>query len=192
MAIIEDKEYLLEVAKDTDGKISRWYLNNWPDGIEPIEALERLRQYISQDNDKTTKVGYKYAYDEILNKYELSNNYALYDIDKDGTPELIISSSPTSHQVFTYDGNIALNCGQISSYNEGLKEYDGNGMAVYDGGMGSLHFEYVYLYTLENKKLKISKQIISNEESTTEEVRATADSMTAIQFYEISNRGVLQ
>ena len=76
-------------------------------------------------------------------------SYVLYDIDKDGTPELIVKVGYSKYSIYAFQGGKAILCGDMtSSYQDCLYEYDGNGLLVHDGGFGTYHSEYVYLYTL--------------------------------------------
>ncbi len=91
--------------------------------------------------------------------------YTLYDIDQDGIEELIIQKESTEYHIFSYIDGSAILCGtEIWSYYDCLYEYDGNGIAVHDGDTGSMHFEYIELYTLAEGKLTYSTTLKSSEE----------------------------
>lgn len=76
--------------------------------------------------------------------------YVLYDIDKNGVEELIVNKNSDCY-VYTVEGTELLQCGKFSaSYENCLYACDGNGLVVHDGGTGSLHLEYVRLYTLSD------------------------------------------
>lgn len=117
--------------------------------------------------------------------------YTLYDIDKDGTPELLISKGDDT-TVYTYDGKTAKKCGDVwSNYNK-IYEYDGNGLMSYDGGRGWLHLEYIYLYHLKNGSIEYDSTIMSTEECSYEELRNKLKSYTEItNFYEIDDTSLL-
>ena len=117
--------------------------------------------------------------------------YTLYDIDKDGTPELLISKDDDT-TVYTYDGKTAKKCGDVwSNYNK-IYEYDGNGLMSYDGGRGWLHLEYIYLYHLKNGSIDYDSTIMSTEECSYEELRNKLKSYTEItNFYEIDDTSLL-
>lgn len=143
-----------------------------------------LKQY-PEDKKVVVKVNGK---DVDLTDY---TKYTLYDIDKDGTPELLISKGDDT-TVYTYDGKTAKKCGDVwSNYNK-IYEYDGNGLMSYDGGRGWLHLEYIYLYHLKNGSIEYDSTIMSTEECSYEELRNKLKSYTEItNFYEIDDTSLL-
>ena len=44
IAIINNGQYLIEIKSDKNGKVKNWYMNNWPEGEDLIEAFESLRK----------------------------------------------------------------------------------------------------------------------------------------------------
>lgn len=102
------------------------------------------------------------------------SQYTLYDIDKDGIPELIVADGSKSrwYDVYTLEGDGAVNCGALYPYANGLREYDGNGIVVYQGGMGSLHLEYLSVYALEENMLVAEGDISNTEEDAYEELQS--------------------
>ncbi len=140
---------------------------------------------------------YAESYEAILGQYPASvypdAKYTLYDVDKDGIPELIVRCGGNNYDVYSFNGTESLYCGLLSAYDRGLYEYDGNGLVVHDGGMGSLHLEYAFLYTLSNGTLEMSQTLKNTEENTSEELRAYLDGCTPIgSFYPMDDPSHLQ
>lgn len=91
---------------------------------------------------------------EILQVYyDVFNNtqyeeYALYDIDKDGFPELLLSTNPmvkySECQIYTYSNGKITHLGtQTIVY--GIYEYDDRGILFASGGAGLLVYNRVYI-----------------------------------------------
>jgi len=94
------------------------------------------------------------VYENVLLQYG-DPECVYYDIDKDNIPELIVRNDDY-HYVYTYDGRNVSFCGEffwtyapVCLY----EYYDGNGIIVHDGGMGNMHLEYAYLYSLIDGEL---------------------------------------
>ena len=97
--------------------------------------------------------------------------YLLYDINKDGTPELIVRSF-TTYKFYTISYNQSLRFASYTwAYDNCIYEYGGNGLLVYDGGMGSYHSEYVNIYTMENNSLNISDELINSAENSYDDIQ---------------------
>lgn len=124
---------------------------------------------------------------------DIDTEYTVYDIDKDGIFELIVKEDNNTYFVYTYDEGECKQCGKFDwNYADCLYEYDGNGLVVYDGGMGNLHLEYICLYSLNNGALTLTDTIISSEEHSLEKVRGSLESYTAIHdFYPIDDPTLL-
>lgn len=80
--------------------------------------------------------------------------YALYDIDKDGTAELLLAEDPSAKfsqcLIYTSSGNKITDLGTYSVI-YGIYIYDGNGILFADGGTGLLCHNRFYL---ENGEIK--------------------------------------
>lgn len=128
-------------------------------------------------------------YKELLQQYPESAEYTLYDIDKNGIPELIVKSALRKYSIYSFDGSHPILCGEeyLAPYG-GLYAYNGNGLIIYDGGTGNLHLEYIFLSTLDNNTLNYSRTIKSTEECSYEELRDCLKNYTAISdFYPIND-----
>lgn len=151
-----------------------WYDLN----IENFKLIPAYKNYMEQGIDMTDESTIFNRYKEILAQYpEIAENgycdteYLVYDIDKNGIPELIVKENHTTYDIYSFDGTNTIFCGEFYwSYDDCLYEYDGNGILVHDGGTGSLHMEDVSLYTIMNGSLELSETIKSTETSTYEEL----------------------
>ncbi len=109
-----------------------------------------------------------YPEEASLGKYMYDTEYTLYDIDKNGIPELIVNETIYNYYVYTCINGKAKFCGEFSSnYGNSLYGTKGNGLVVHDGGMGRYHVEYLWLFTLNNGVLSDSKTIITTESNYT-------------------------
>lgn len=143
-----------------------------------------LKQY-PEDKKVVVKVNGK---DVDLTDY---TKYTLYDVDKDGTPELLIKKGDEIG-IYTYDGQAAKKCGQIEDSFYSIYGNSENGIIVYGGGSGSLHMEYIDLYTLKNGRIYGPSTIMNTEEHSYEEIRNKVSSFTEItNFHRLSDTSLL-
>ena len=144
---------------------------------------------------------YVESYKDILRQYpEYSDEswgkeyteYILYDIDKNGIPELIIRSNVWNYAVYTFDGRNSVLCGEISasyfgSYAE-LYEYDGNGIVIHYGGMGPMRVESVDTQQLIDNVLTEGISIGSTEDMSFDELYSMLGTYTLLNnFYRIND-----
>ncbi len=126
----------------------------------PVELIKNTSE-VREVNAKYAKAAID-AYKKVLLRYPKSK-YTLYDIDKNGTPEMIINENYRTYYIYTFDGDSSIFCEEFDlRYAECLYEYDGNGLIVRDGGIGYLHLEYVTLYTLKDDILEYSETLIGD------------------------------
>lgn len=127
------------------------------------------------------------AFGVLDSAYE-DKQYTLYDIDKDGTEELIINDD-NDYYIYSYKNGVCNRVGELfSAYPNCLYKYDENGIAVHDGGSGNMHIEYVTLYSLENGKITAKETLVNTEWDTYEKLQATLDSYKRIyDFYPVDD-----
>lgn len=140
-----------------------------------------------------SSTAHSYTSDGSLKTYHYDTKYTLYDIDKNGIPELIVKEDLHKYYIYTFDGNGAKLCGNYDwLYGDCLYGYDGNGIVVYEGGMGSLRLEYISLYTLSDCTLEYHSAIASTEEYSYEELYSILKNYTSIDdFHLISDYTLL-
>lgn len=110
--------------------------------------------------------------------------WALYDIDKNGVPELIVREEGNNYYIYTCEAGTAKLCGNYYwPYADCLREYNGNGIVVHDGGWGSMRLEYVYLYTLNGGELRMEDTIASMEECSYDEMHDILDTYSVIDSF---------
>ena len=149
-----------------------------------------------QDNEQPPEL--RKAYQAVLRQHpetvrhsygdgkaiEYATEYMLYDIDKDGFDELIVKEDMTGYSIYTFDGANAAACGEYFwFYNNCLYAYDGNGLVVHDGGMGSLHLEDISLYTLAGGMLEWSETIMSTESCSYDELAESLRKYTPLDDF---------
>ncbi len=114
----------------------------------------------------------------------IDTEYLVYDIDKDGTPELIVNEDRSNYYIYSFNGtDVVASDVCYWSYGDCLYEYEGNGIVVHDGGMGSLRFEFALLYSMMNNKLTRSERLMSTEEDSFEELYSFLDSLTPLNDF---------
>ena len=76
-------------------------------------------------------------------------------------------------------------CGEIYSHYSPycLYGYDGNGVIVHDGGIGSLHYEYVALHSLLDGLLTEGQNLIDTEWHTLDELHSYLSQYTLIDNF---------
>lgn len=134
------------------------------------------------------------AYKANLQEYPQSidsynTEYTLYDIDKDGIPELIIKCGIAKYYIYTFEKNKSKLCGEFYwVYSNCLYENDDNGIIVWNGGMGPFHLEYISLYVLSNGVLEENSTIKSTEECSEEALMNYLENCKPIDdFYPIND-----
>lgn len=152
-----------------------------------------------KDSDSTVKTdnGWKEAYKSILlqhpdttsftygsNTSYIDTEYTIYDIDKNGTPELIVKENLSDYYIYSFNGTDVVASDQCYwSYDDCLYEYEGNGVVVHSGGMGSMRIEDALLYSMVNNKLEWAETLISTEECSLDELYSFLDSLTPINSF---------
>lgn len=107
--------------------------------------------------------------------------YALYDMDLDDLPELIVFDGFATYSVYTIESYAAQYCGEvISTYSDCLYACPDGGLLLHDGGMGSMRLEYVFRYTVENGSLSDAETVIGTEECSFDELYAYLGEQTQI------------
>lgn len=161
-----------------------------------------------KDSDSTVKTdnGWKEAYKSILlqhpdttsftygsNTSYIDTEYTVYDIDKNGTPELIIKEDLSDYYVYSFNGTDVIASNQCYwSYNDCLYEYEGNGIVVHSGGMGSMRIEDALLYSMVDNRLEWTETLMSTEKCSLDELYSFLDSLTPINsFHPITNSSYL-
>ena len=121
----------------------------------------------------------------------------MYDVDKNGIPELIIKQTDIQNYVFyTYDGSESVLCGELwdscfGTYAE-IYKYEGNGIVVHGGGMGSDRIEYIYVQQLVDNSLTEGELKASTEDISFDELYNMLGGYTAIyNFYRSTDLSVL-
>ena len=93
-------------------------------------------------------------YDVIRNNPSMLSEYSIYDIEKDGIPELLLKTGEGEAEyeycVYTVAGNELKQIGKFSGFHSSLFSYRGNGVLSHVGYMG---YELVSLVSFENGTL---------------------------------------
>lgn len=142
----------------------------------------------STSNGKTFTKAMAQKYESILLQYP-SAEYALYDIDQDHIPELIVKSDFMHYIVYTINANQAVNCGDFFSSTGGIYQYNGNGILAHDGGS---HIQSIDRHSLVNCELKTSSLMdTGNGKHSLEDIANALEKYTPIGVYPISNHTIL-
>lgn len=152
-----------------------------------------------EDSDTTVKSDdeWRKAYKSILLQHPVSTpftfgsntsyintEYMIYDIDKNGIPELIVRENISDYYIYSFNGtDIVISDKCYWSYADCLYEYEENGIVVHDGGIGSMRIEYASLYSMVNNKLEYIESLISTEEYSVDELYSFLYSLTPINDF---------
>lgn len=162
-----------------------------PNYDDPMIFCVDLHTYAVSSAADTAPAGQSFAeqYRAVLLTYpaEISGyktKYTLYDIDQDGTPELIVHEDVSYYYIYSFDGEQVIPSEKFYwNYSNGLYAYDGNGLVVHDGSQGFMRFEYVEFYTMTGHQLEWSEELMSSENYTYSEIREYLDTLTPIDNF---------
>ena len=162
-----------------------------PNYDDPMIFCVDLHTYAVSSAADTAPAGQSFAeqYRAVLLTYPaetsgITTKYTLHDIDKDGTPELIVRKNISEYYIYTFDGtDVSPSEKFYWNYSNGLYAYDGNGLVVHDGGQGFMRFEYVEFYTMTGHQLEWSEELMSSENYTYSEIREYLDTLTPIDNF---------
>lgn len=109
---------------------------------------------VKEEKYPTTDVVCNLYYDVICNNTSMFSEYSIYDMEKDGIPELFLQTGDCEadyeYCVYTVVGDALKQMGKFSGFHSTLFSYQGKGILSHIGHMG---FESVSLVTFENGKL---------------------------------------
>ena len=203
---INSKGELCIIAKVYSLAGADYYWNNLnmsnftliPDYATPVES--------NTHTNNISGSGWEEAYKSILlqhpestpftygsNTSYIDTEYTVYDIDKNGTPELIVKEDMSNYYVYSFNGTDVVASDQCYwSYDDCLYEYEGNGIVVHSGGMGSMRIEDASLYSMVNNKLEWTETLMSTEVCFFDELYSFLDGLTPINdFHPITDDSYL-
>ena len=162
-----------------------------PNYDDPMIFYVDLHTYAVSSAAATAPAGQSFAeqYRAVLLTYpaEISGyktEYTLYDIDQDGTPELIVRKNISEYYIYTFDGtDVIPSSVNYWNYSNCLYAYDGNGIIVHNGGQGNMHIEYIDLYSMVNDQLEWAETLMTTEECSDDELYAFRDTLTPIDNF---------
>ena len=98
LASIEGRQYLLSMDKDENGNITYWYLNNWPEGEDIEDYLERLQDV------EVTELSHEEKIEYIRNNYyKIQENVGNYRVEKiDGLYERYLDDTGKIRKIIVY------------------------------------------------------------------------------------------
>ena len=194
---INSKGELCIIAKIYSLAGADYYWNNLnmsnftliPDYATPVESNphtntvsgngweEAYRSILLQHPDTTS---FTYGSNTIY----IDTEYTVYDIDTNGIPELIVKEDMSNYYVYSFNGTDVVTSDQCYwSYDDCLYEYEGNGIVVHNGGMGSMRIEDASLYSMVNNKLEWTETRMSTEVCFFDELYSFLDSLTPIDDF---------
>lgn len=140
-ALINDKEYYLELEADDEDKVSFWYLNNFPEG----EDMADFFAILENRDDDTPSEKWKQAYTDYIlsNEDRYSANYQLLYINDDEIPELLIGygSIADGADLCTFDGEAVQT---VHMYIDGCSYIERENLFCDSGGRMDGYYDRVY------------------------------------------------
>lgn len=146
------------------------------------------------DNINFDKFNQIYEYTQLLNKaydeFEFENycEYYIYDINNDGTYELILHTGTCeqdrTYTFYSYNNGKAVELGSDNAWHAGLYNDKSGNLVSYEGSQGTYNIRQ---YSISNNALKIDN-LASNEELTNEKstwINNNYDSISMLEMYEI-------
>ncbi|MBR6515174.1 MAG: zinc ribbon domain-containing protein [Clostridia bacterium] len=113
--------------------------------------------------------------------------YALYDIDKDSVPELIVQKDGT-YYFHSYKNGV---CNLVGSFDLSddtpLYGYDGNGIVILDSGRESMALSSLLRYELKDKELVFAETVADTSRDTEEKFEMTAKELGAVYDFYYAN-----
>ena len=163
------------------------YTGSWSsDGVVKIPLIPSENNEDSQSQPDISSV-----YKEVLQQHPEFVEYTVYDVNQDGTHELIIYDG-MKYLVYTIIDSTPALCGTCYAYYHGLYSLGGAGLIVHNGGIGYLHLEYVDLYELLDGSFEKSDNIINTEESSMDDLYKCLENYNQIDnFYPVSDLSLL-
>lgn len=137
LALINDRPYLLSLSNSEEGKITSWYLNNWPEGEDIYEVLngEKSTSNIPSEQWKQEYINY------IADQNFLASK--LININGDAIPELYIDYNSYA------EGGVV--CSYVNGelieqhvYNGGLSYIEGENLFRSSGGHMDGYYDDIY------------------------------------------------
>lgn len=162
-----------------------------PNYDDPMIFCVDLHTYAVSSESDAAPTGQSFAeqYRAVLLTYPAESDgykteYTLYDIDQDGTPELIVRKNISEYYIYTFDGtDVIPSSVNYWNYSNCLYAYDGNGIIVHNGGQGYMHIEYIDLYSMVNDQLEWAETLMTTEECSDDELYAFRDTLTPIDNF---------
>ena len=109
--------------------------------------------------------------------------YGLYDVNADGTLELILlNPGPTHCDLYTVKDHEIVFCGSFDCYH--VYKSDA-GLIAHAGGMGSMHLEYVINYSLDDELSLNTDFIMETEGNTYEDIDNYVSSLEPLELWGI-------
>ena len=155
ISILNGNRYVLSITVGSDGLITSWYLNNWPQGEEVANDFERLERNQQLDGNNPTEE-WKQAYVDFVDsmheklQYESSGAvhvineiYKLVDINGDEIPELYINTGSTAggDYICTYAGGEVV---EQYVWNYGFSYIEGQNLFRDSGGHMDVYYDKIY------------------------------------------------
>ena len=149
--------------------------------LENFISNPAFSEYMEVQANATNSDSFAERYKAILLQHPEST---LYDVDKNGIPELIVKEDMSNYYIYSFNGTDVISSDACYwSYDDCLYEHEGNGIVIHDGGMGSMRLEYAFLYSMVNSKLEWTEDLMSTEEYSFDELYSFLDSLTPINDF---------
>ena len=146
LTTINDRAFMASFDGNEEGKVTLWYLNNWPQGEDIYEVLNgQATAEESGDTQETPDVSseWKQAYIDYINSHGQFEISKLVNINKDEIPELYINFGTTASGdvLCSYAEGTVI---EQPMYNYGFSYIEGQNLFRDLGGHMDVYYDKIY------------------------------------------------
>ena len=145
LTTINDRAFMASFEANEEGKVTFWYLNNWPQGEDIYEVLNG-QTYAEDEESQETPAAvseWKQAYIDYVNNHGQFEISKLVNINNDEIPELYINfgSTASGDVLCSYAGGTII---EQPMYNCGFSYIEGQNLFRDMGGHMDVYYDKIY------------------------------------------------
>ena len=146
LTTINDRAFMASFDANEEGKVTFWYLNNWPQGEDIYEVLNGQIYAEESEGSQETPAAvseWKQAYIDYINNHGQFETSKLVNINNDEIPELYINfgSTASGDVLCSYAGGTII---EQPMYNYGFSYIEGQNLFRDLGGHMDVYYDKIY------------------------------------------------